>query len=72
MKTILTLLLMLTACSSSDVNEIVAEIAIEAITDADISYHGAQCARVKNDCGINGNYQEWYQSNGKLACACNK
>jgi len=62
----------LAACSSTEVNETVAEIAIEALGDVDISYHAEQCPMVKNNCGMNGNYEEWIQKNGKLACACNK
>ena len=74
MKLLLILILALTfsACSSKTVNETVAEIAIEAIADVDISYNGAQCSRVKNDCGANGHYEEWEQANGKIACACNR
>jgi hypothetical protein len=73
MKIILTLalLLLLTACSSREVSEAVAEIAIEAIADVDISHNALHCPTVKNNCGVNGNYQEWYQENGQLACACN-
>jgi len=70
--TLLLLSLKLTACSSATVNETVAEIAIEALADVDISYNAEQCPRVKNNCGVNGHYQEWLQENGKLACACNK
>lgn len=65
---ILMLSLMLMACSSTEV----AEIAIEALGDVDISYNALQCPAVKNNCGVNGHYEEWIQENGKLACACNK
>ena len=51
--------LMLMACSSATVNETVAEIAIEALGDVDISYHPEQCPAVKNNCGVNGQYEEW-------------
>ena len=66
------ILMTLVSCSTNTVNETVAEIAIEAIADVDISYNEAQCPRVKNDCGVHGHYEEWEQANGKVACACNK
>jgi len=69
--TMLILSLLLMACSSATVNETVAEIAIEALGNVDISYHAEQCPAVKNNCGVNGHYEEWIQENGKLACACN-
>ena len=69
--TMLILSLLLMACSSATVNETVAEIAIEALADVDVSYHPEQCPVVKNNCGVNGHYEEWIQKNGKLACACN-
>jgi hypothetical protein len=73
MKSILLLIisLIVTGCSSNKVSETVAEIAIEALGNVDISYHAAQCPTVKNNCGLNGHYEEWTQENGKLACACN-
>jgi len=43
---------MLAACSSTNVNENIAEIAIEALADVDISYNAAQCPAVKNKCGM--------------------
>ena len=70
--TLILLTLLITACSSATVNETVAEIAIEALADVDISYHAEQCPAVKNNCGLNGHYEEWLQKDGKLACVCNK
>jgi len=69
--TVLMISLMLAACSSTNVNENIAEIAIEALADVDISYNAAQCPAVKNKCGMNGNDEEWLQDNGQLTCACN-
>lgn len=65
------LLLILMACSSTTVNETVAEIAIEALAYVDISYNELQCPSIKNNCGVNGYYEEWIQENGQVACACN-
>ena len=48
-----------------------AEIAIKAIADIDISHSEIQCPRIKNNCSANGNYEEWTQEDGSLACACN-
>lgn len=70
---VLFLSIILLGCSNSaTINKTVAEIAIEAIGDVDISYNEAQCPMIKNNCGLHGNYQEWIQENGKLACACNR
>jgi hypothetical protein len=62
------ILVLLSGCSS--IVEVIAETAFEKATDTDISYVGASCPDVRRNCS-RGNYQEWYQSNGKLACACN-
>ncbi len=69
---VLIISLFLIACSSATVSETVAELAIEALADVDISYNAAQCPDVKNNCGANGYYEEWLQKDGRLACACNK
>jgi len=62
------ILFLLSGCSS--LVGAIAETAFEKATDTDISYVGASCPDVRRNCS-SGNYQEWYQSNGKLACACN-
>lgn len=49
-----------------------AGIAFDAIADVEISYGGAQCPQVNNNCGTHGDFQGWLQEDGKLACVCNK
>ena len=70
------LIVFLSSCSSSTFKEEFTEKTMgavtSAVTGADVSYRENQCPRVKRNCGVNGDYQEWYQENGKLACACNK
>tara|TARA_B100000809_G_scaffold179984_1_gene177616 strand:- start:520 stop:753 length:234 start_codon:yes stop_codon:yes gene_type:complete len=65
---IIFILVLLSGCSS--LVEVIAETAFEKATDTEISYVGASCPEVRRNCS-SGNYQQWYQSNGKLACACN-
>jgi hypothetical protein len=67
----LIILLLITGCSSSSLSHKIAEDIIENMTNTDISYNGANCPNIKHSCS-NGNYEEWYQKNGKLACACNR
>ncbi len=65
------MLFVLQGCTSSQVNDAAAQIALEAITNTDISYSATQCPQVKNNCGANGDYVEWTQEDGSVACACN-
>ena len=71
--TLLTIIL-ISGCSSQPVSHQIADVifkeVFEKATDTDISYNAASCPNVKRSCS-KGNYQEWYQNNGKLACACN-
>ena len=63
------ILILLSGCSSLVGS--IAEIAFEKATDTEISYVGASCPDIRRNCS-SGNYQEWYQKDGKKACACNK
>ena len=69
------LIIILAGCSSKPVShqivDVIFEKTLESITHTDISYSAVNCPNVKRTCS-NGNYQEWSQQNGKLACACNK
>lgn len=65
------ILLLISSCSSRSLSEQVVENVFEKITNTDISYNGASCPNVKQACS-GGNYEEWFQKNGKMACACNK
>lgn len=67
---LLLIILLLSSCSSRALTEQIAEQALEHVTGSDISYNGASCPNIKRSCS-HGNYEEWYQENGKLACACN-
>ncbi|TWX65177.1 hypothetical protein ESZ36_18000 [Colwellia demingiae] len=64
------ILILLSGCSSRSLSEQIAERALEHATGTDISYNGASCPNIKRNCS-GGNYEEWYQKDGKLACACN-
>ena len=65
------IVLLVSGCSLRPLNEQVAERVFENITNTDISYNGSDCPNVKRSCS-RGNYEEWRQENGKMACACNK
>lgn len=63
----------LSACSSKPMSHQIAEVILgevfEKTTKKQVSYNAASCPDVRRKCP--GGYQEWYQSNGKKACACN-
>ncbi|MGL1957848.1 MAG: hypothetical protein OCD00_11095 [Colwellia sp.] len=63
--------LLVSGCSSQSLKDQLTDTAIEAITGKDYSRDYAHCPRIKKGCA-NGNYEEWPQENGKMACACNK
>jgi hypothetical protein len=67
----LILLLLVSGCSKRSFSEQAAERVLENVTNTDISYNGANCPNVRKSCS-RGNYEEWRQKNGKMACACNK
>jgi len=52
-------------------NRALAEVAVEVLADTQISHQGMQCPTIKNNCGVNGHYEQWEQDDGQLACACN-
>ncbi len=56
---------------SHQIAEVILGEVFEEVTNTEISYVGASCPEIRRKCQ-SGNYQEWYQSNGKKACACNK
>jgi hypothetical protein len=67
----LSIVILVSGCSSQSLEEQLTDTALEAITGKEYSRNTASCARIEKRCGTHGNYQEWYQDNGKLACACN-
>jgi hypothetical protein len=67
----LSTILLLSACSTQSLKDQLTDTALEAITGKEYSRNSSSCPLIKKKCGTNGNYQEWYQDNGKLACACN-
>ncbi len=71
----LLLVILISGCSSQpfshQVADVIFEQAFEKATNTDISYNASSCPSVKRNCS-SGNYQEWYQKDGKKACACNK
>lgn len=64
-------LIVISGCSSRAITNQAVDQVIENVTNADISYKGFACPDVKRKCA-SGNYEKWYQENGKLACACNR
>ena len=64
-------LCLLTGCSSNPLINDLAESVFESITETDVSYNASSCPSIKRKCS-SGGYNEWYQKDGKLACACNK
>jgi len=68
---LLILVVSMSGCSATYVNEQVASGVVSAITGKTINYTGAYCPTIKKQCGTSGIYEEWEQPNGKLACACN-
>ena len=69
--TIIALTLAISGCSANRVNEQITEEFIKVTTGKDVSDNSASCPTLKQQCGVLGDYQEWEQPNGKLACACN-
>lgn len=67
----LSFILLLFGCSSQSLEEQLTDTGIEAITGKEYSRNPGSCASIARKCGTHGDYQEWYQENGKLACACN-
>lgn len=67
--TLLFLLLMLAACSSTTLNEQLKASAVSAVTGIPVAYSDAQCRNLH--CDFEQEYVEWRQENGQLACACN-
>jgi PBP1b-binding outer membrane lipoprotein LpoB len=71
----LLIIVLISGCSSQPISHQIADVifekTFEKATNTDISYSAASCPNVKRTCS-SGNYQEWYQKNGKKACACNK
>ena len=71
----LLLIILISGCSSQPFSHQVAdaifEQTFEKVTNTDISYNASSCPSVKRNCS-SGSYQEWYQKDGKKACACNK
>jgi len=66
---ILTFTIMLSACSSTTVNDHLKASAVTALTGIPVGYSDAQCRNMR--CDANQNYVEWLQEDGQLACACN-
>jgi len=67
----LSTVLLVSGCSSQSLEEQLTDTAFEAITGKEYSRDSSSCPRLKQRCGTHGDYQEWYQDNGKIACACN-
>ncbi|MGV2872871.1 hypothetical protein [Colwellia sp. E150_009] len=71
----LLIIILISGCSSQPVSHQVANVILgkvfEKTTSTKISHNASSCPNVKRTCS-SGNYQEWYQKNGKKACACNK
>jgi hypothetical protein len=71
----LLIFVLISGCSSKSVGHQVFDVAIgkvfEKATNTDVSYNAANCPNVKRTCS-HGKYREWFQKNGKKACACNK
>ncbi|WP_371373799.1 hypothetical protein [Thalassotalea aquiviva] len=67
-------IILVSGCSSQPMSHQIAEVILgkifEKTTNKDMSYNAASCRNVKRSCS-SGHYQEWFQQNGKKACACN-
>ena len=66
----LVFLLIMSGCSTQSLKEQIADTTFGAITGSDYSRNPASCPRIRMQCA-GGNYEEWIQDNGQLACACN-
>lgn len=64
--------LLISGCAYHSLEQELQDKTLESITGKNYSRNPASCPRIKQRCGTHGNYQEWYQENGKLACACNE
>jgi len=68
-------IILISGCSSQPVSHQVANVVFgkvfEKTTNSKVSDNTASCPIVKRTCST-GTYKEWYQNNGKKACACNK
>jgi len=62
--------ILLASCSQPFV-EYSKDVALSAITGSKMSRNPSACPKIKRECS-GGEYKEWYQDNGKKACACNK
>jgi len=67
----LSTILLVSGCSSQSLEEQLTDTAFEAITGKEYSRDSSSCPRIERRCA-DGNYEEWTQKNGQLACACNK
>lgn len=63
-------LVVLIGCSSYPFKSYVADQTIGVLTDKKYSRNPANCRRIETSCP-NGKYEEWEQSDGKIACVCN-
>lgn len=66
--------LLLAGCSSKPISYQIADSVLATVikktTGKEVSYNAAHCPTVKRSCS-SGNYQQWHQKSGELACACN-
>ncbi len=68
--TFITLVLVLTSCSSSSLESRTKSIVGSAMTGNKISYgNTAECSTIRTQCL--GHYKQW-QQNGEIACSCSK
>lgn len=56
--------------SSQSFEEQTKDRLLEMVTGKSYSRNAGNCQIIKHECG-EGNYTEWVQENGQLACACN-
>ncbi|WP_028109125.1 hypothetical protein [Ferrimonas futtsuensis] len=62
--------LLLAGCSSQPFEQQTQDMVLEMVTGKSYSRNAGSCQIIKHECG-EGNYTEWVQENGQLACACN-
>ena len=72
-KLFLITIIFLGGCSSNkeSFTEYVTEKILEQTSGSELSYNGAECYRIKNQCR-SSNYTEWKQLNGEISCSCKK
>ncbi|BDY04480.1 hypothetical protein [Ferrimonas sp. YFM] len=63
-------ILLLGGCSSQPFEQQAQDRLLEKVTGKSYSRNAGSCQIIKQECG-EGNYTEWVQDNGQLACACN-